>query len=377
MNSVGFLLLFALTAAVTFVVVLLAVSLVIHKAVDVARTLVRRKLYDIYSQAAATVLLSEIPIEVRSGKPSEHFAYYDLLLQPLKHDLSVDSKTYLNIKRATLKTVLLDYSQDLSGEARERLTYCFYALGFVDEEIRSMLNRRWWIRANAARALGQFRTRRGMFVLTEALDDRREEVRSQAMKSLIALVGPEALRVILQRAKGISRWQAIELSAEIMKFKQESVPPLLEALSFSDPSVVEFAIEMLAEVGFVDALESIRKIARDGTSVALQLKAIEALGRLGDTRGELLLLQLTLDPDVRIRTKAMDALARIGTPGAAEFVLERVAAGDLPEKIVAVTALNRLGERGKRIVGDLLAGPEPLLRAVAAHVVDGASLSEA
>jgi HEAT repeat protein len=377
MKSIEFLLLFALTTAVTFVVILLAVSLVIHKVVGVARTAVQGKLYDIYAQAATTILLSEIPAEIRSGKPSELFAHYDTLLQPLRRDLLADSKTYLNLKRATLKAVLLNFSQDLSGEARERLTYCFYALGLVDEEILRMRDRRWWVRANAARALGQYRTRRGMFVLTEALDDRREEVRSQATKSLIALAGPEALRDILQRTKGISRWHAIELSAEVMRFKQESVPLLLEALNYTEPSVVEFAIEMLAEVGFVDALEPIRKIARGGASATIQLKAIEALGRLGDTRGELLLLQLTLDPDARIRMKAMEALAKIGTPGAAEFLLERVAAGSVPEKIVAVTALHRLGERGKRIVDDLLTGPEPLLRSVAAHVVDGASAARA
>jgi HEAT repeat protein len=272
-----------------------------------------------------------------------------------------------------LKGVLLDFSQDLSGEARERLTYCYYALGFVDEEIRRMRDRRWWVRANAARALGRYRARRGMFVLTDALEDKREEVRSQAMKSLIALAGPEALRDILQRSKGISRWHAIELSAEVAKFKAESVPLLLEALSYSEPSAVEFAIEMLAEVGFVDAVEPIRKIARGGVPANLQLTAIEALGRLGDTRGELLLLQLTLDPNVHIRMKAMDALARIGTPGAAEFVLERVAAGELPEKIVAVRALNRLGERGRRIVRDLLNGSVPQLRSVAAHVIDFAA----
>ncbi len=370
MNSWELLLVFAVTAGVTFFVILLSVGLVIYKVASTAHAALRGKLYALYSNAASEFLLAELPATLFKGKPSNLFAAYESLLEPLKKDLSFAGRFYRTTKWDTLKSVLLDYSQDVTGEARERLTYAFYSLGFADEAIRRIGEKQWWVRARAAKQLGQYRVRRGMFVLTVALDDSRDEVRSQAVQSLISLAGPQALRTIFLHIKRISRWLAIELSAEVMRYGPESVPYLLEALDVPEPSVVEFAVEMLAEVGFVDAVEPIRKIARAYPSLSVRLKAIEALGRLGDTRAELLLLQLTLDPDRQIRLKSMEALARTGSPGAADFLLERIADGDVEEKICAASAIERMGEKGKRILEDMRRSAEPLLGAVADHVQD-------
>jgi len=43
-----------------------------------------------------------------------------------------------------------------------------------------------------------------------------------------------------------------------------------------------FSIEMLAEIGFVEAVEPLLAMARGYPNIVIRSKAIEALGRLGD-----------------------------------------------------------------------------------------------
>lgn len=356
-------------AAATFVVVA-SIILVIHKAVNTRTLRKREKLYQYYSGVFAENLLEDLPVLRTSSKPSDKFKQFDSLIEPVKDKLNEMSWRGKKNHRAALKKVLIDFAQDVSGEASERLVYFFHSLGFVDDELKLMQSRHWWIRAQAARDLGLLRARKAITALTAALEDENHDVRLQAMQSLVALVGVAALEAIFRISRNLSQWTKIELSIIIMKSKEEGVPYLMDALRSPDKSVVVFAIEMLAEIGFVSAVEPLIIIFQQTMDPLIQLKATEALGRLGDERAEHVLMQAAQHPLPHVRIKALEALGRLGSSTAIPLLMSRTQVSDFIETITATRALGALGQEGHKQLKTLTKSNDKNIRAIAAQVME-------
>ena len=75
------------------------------------------------------------------------------------------------------------------------------------------------------------------------------------MQSLLMIGGVSALHNIFHLSKSISQWTAVELSVIIREYREEAAQYLLESLSSARPSVVLFSITLLAQIGFVNAVE--------------------------------------------------------------------------------------------------------------------------
>ncbi|HLF20161.1 MAG TPA: HEAT repeat domain-containing protein, partial [Bacteroidota bacterium] len=192
----------------------------------------------------------------------------------------------------------------------------------------------------------------------------------QAMQSLIVLGGVSSLQTILRTSKNISQWTAIELSIIVMDFKEEAVPYLIEALGSDDQSVVLFCIEMLAEIGFVSAVETLRAMARDYPNTVIRAKAVEALGRLGDQRAEEMLLDLLRNPVPNLRCKAIEALGKIGVAAAIPTLTELLRKGPLQEKILAARSIASAGPEGILFLTSLTNLENELVRDVARQVLE-------
>ncbi len=361
-----------LTAAATFLVVVTSLGLVIHKAAN-ARILRRRqRLYAHYSGILAEILLVDPPALPSGVRSNSQFKQYELLITPLKEELARLSRSQRAFHRNTLRQVMVDLARDLTGETSTRLVYFFYTLGFVSEQIALVRHRHWWIRAQAARDLGLLRTRRALAALTAALQDPHPDVREQAMKSIVMLSGVESLRTIFRMMHSMSTWTAVELSVVVMQYKEQAVPYLVESLSVKDESVVLFCIEMLAEIGFVSAVEPLRILAEEYPNIAIRAKAIEALGRLGDERAETMLLHTASGSNLKLRLKAMEALGRMGVPRSVSVLKHRVLDGQLTEKLVAARALAANGPAGMKVLHQLVATEKGLSRAVCEQAVEEA-----
>jgi HEAT repeat protein len=372
MISIEFLIVISLAVGATFFVSVVSMGLVVNKWVEQRVSRSREQLYRYYSGLLADLLLQPLPDLSSSRRKSALFDQYEELLGPVKSGLSWSSLARKGLHRAAIRKVLIDFSTDLTGESMDRLQYFFYSLDFVDEEIRLLDSKHWWIRAQAARNLGLLRARRGNTALTRALEDRHDDVRNQAMQSLVVLVGVEALGTIFQMMKGLTRWTALGLSIIVRRFEDKSLPYLTSALKSSDQSVVLFAIEMLSEIGFVEAVNPLVAIAEAYPNVMIRSAAIVALGRLGDERSEPLLRELLANPYPTIRSSAVRALERVGSPASIPQLKERVMVGDVPERISAARALAKSGKSGLEELRMLAKHPDNLVHGVALHVLEEA-----
>src|SRR3990172_5381361 len=369
MLSIEFLIVIALAVGATFFVIVVSVGMIINKWIELRQSRSTERLYRYYSGLLADLLLQPLP-ELSGSRKSAVFDQYESLLAPVKSGLSWSSRARKGLHRTAIRNVLIDFARDLSGESLDRLQYFFYSFGFVDEEIALLGSRHWWVRAHAARNLGLLRARRGTPALTAALTDDHDDVRNQAMQSLVALVGVEALRTIFQMVKGLSRWTTLELSIIVRQFEEKSIPYLIEALQYKDQSVILFSIEMLAEIGFVSAVEPLVAMAQDYPNVIVRSKAIEALGRLSDERSEPLLRDLLSNPYPLIRSSAVKALERVGSPGSIPRLKERITSGDIQERISAARALAKSGNAGLEELRLFTDHSESLVKAIALHVLE-------
>lgn len=357
----------ALAIGATFFVVAVAVGLLINKVVEGRRSKKKEQLYDFYSRLFADILLQPVPEEAREEALP---MYYESLLGQIKSGLSWSTPARKRLHRSVIRSVLLDFSSDLSGESMNRLQYFFASLEFIRDELDQLKSRKWWHRAQAARDLGLLGSPSAAEALMALLEDGHADVRNQAMQSLVKIVGVESLRPILQKARGISRWVSLELSLIVKDFEERAYPYLVEALSYSDRSVVVFAIEALSLAGFVTAVEPLMNVAETYPNTHVRAKAIEALGRLGDQRAEELLVRLLRNPYPSLRASATRALERIGSPTAVPLLSERLVTGPAHERLSAARALAKSGEAGMERLREASRDQDSILRAVALQVLE-------
>lgn len=369
--KVEFLIEIFLAAAATFFVVVTSIGLVIHKATNIQKLRRRQRLHTEYSELLANALLRSLPSLPHGPRMSTISEQYESLIEPIKHKLENLSPRRKKIHREALRLSLIDFARDLSGETSDRLVYFFSSFGFVDDEINLLKSKHWWVRAQAAHDIGLLHAKRGIAALTEALEDSHPDVRNQAIESLAVLVGVNALGTILRLSKNISSWVASELSVIVMRFKETAVPFLIKALDSSDKSVVIFSIEMLAEIGFVSAVEPLMEIALNHPNTIARTKAVEALGRLGDERAESILCKLAQHPlSHLLRIRAIEALGRIGSPSAIPLLLRRIRAGTLEEKIATARAVATAGPDGLGVLRSLKSDSESLVRDIVLQVLE-------
>lgn len=367
---IEFIILVALAVGATFFVIVVAVGLLVNKWVEMRQARSREKLYQLYSAMFAEFLLQ--PIE----EPPEGFhsvamiERYEELIEPIKNGLAWSTPSRKSLHRQTIRQVLIDFSRDLSGESMDRLVYFFESFAFADDIIKLLESKKWWVRAQAARDLGLLRARNSLPGLTKALQDEDLDVQSEAIQALVMLVGVEGLRTIFRLTTNLSRWATLQLSVIVKQYEEESFPYLIEALRSPNTSVVLFAIEMLAEIGFVSAVEPLMEMVRTYPNVVIRSRAAVALGRLGDQRAEPLLHELLSNPYPAIRASATRALERVGSPASVPLLRERLEEGSIPDRVSAARALAKSGEAGMEKLHGLVEGSDDLLKRIALQVIE-------
>jgi hypothetical protein len=369
------LIILAIVAAVVSIVV--SVAVVARKSLHEKRAARLQRLHQMYSARFAELLLCALDPVTVERRAQSVFTLYDDLLQPLQLELSGLTPKARKLHHDVMRIVLLDFARDLTGESFDRLVYFFEALSLARHELERLRHRSWWIRAEAANTLGRMRSRSAIPGLTAALKDPHPDVRLQAMQALVILNGVESLKTILENSRSLSQWTTIELSVVVAKFQSTAVQYLIEGLSLSDRSIVLFCVEMLAQIGFVSAVEPLLELTDRNPDPEIQAKAIEALGRLGDMRATGVLGRYLRHHERSLRLKALDAVGRIGGEHALSSIEPFLRSTDFDEKLAAARALASLGTGGLERLRIVVSDTDVLAGAIALQVLEETGFLEA
>ena len=223
----------------------------------------------------------------------------------LEHLAAADSGAH----RAAIGHLLVNPLQALSGVLVERAGLAVERLGLADAWIRALRDRRWWRRAEAARALGLARAPRGQEALVAALADEHSEVRAAAVEALGRLGNADVLPLLIAQLRDSARHQRVRVIEALRGFGAE-------------------AAQALAQYG--------EDTPDDRPLIA------DVLGWIGSGAALDVLLGWCDDPNPETRAAAWRAIGTIGVGDRTFYYALRAIGDDVPEvRAMAARALGR------------------------------------
>jgi len=246
--------------------------------------------------------------------------------------------------RDLLGGLLLATLRVTTGDIVPRLRDAAQALGLIERWTAAMEDRRWWVRAEAVRALGLVRHHDSMDRLIRALDEPHEEVRAAAVDALGRIGDPACGPILLARLPDESRHQRARVVEAIRSLGPSMMPILLEhARAHADDTAM--TIDILGVVGGTMAIDSLLEWS-SSEHPAVRAAALRAIGSIGlDDRSYFYALRGLDDEDADVRGMAARGLGRSGRQTAVPYLAAHLDDAWLVAAHCA-SGLRRLGSAG-------------------------------
>ena len=250
--------------------------------------------------------------------------------------------------RAIVASLLLEPLRVAEGSLPGRAHRAAETLGIIKEWEAALTGRRWWLRADAAVALGLVRATSAVEPLIRALDDPYEEVRAAAVEALGRIGDNRAIVPLVARFGEQSRHQRVRLVDALQHFGDDAVPPLL-AHAHDHPADLAAIADLLGNAEAAGAIPQLIEWSVDDRE-AVRSAAIRAIGAIGvDERAYYHVLRALNDETASVRAAAAFALGRSGREEAAPYLADRL--GDQWQVAAqSARALSRLGHAGRGVL---------------------------
>lgn len=252
-------------------------------------------------------------------------------------------------RRLAAADLLLRPLRSIRGDLIERSRDALVRLGLRDLWLGRLHNRRWWVRCEAAQALGLIAEPQAVGLLTRSLDDDHEEVRAAAIEAL-GRIGDESTLAVLvaqlqaprhQRTRVVSalRHFGPAASAALVRWSQEASP---------DRRMVAAVLGQLASAAGLDTLTG----WSGDPDAALREACYRAIGDIGlDERAYYFALRALGDPHPAVRAMAARALGRSGRGDASRYLAAHLA-DEWTVAAHSAAALKQLGAPGLQYLTD-------------------------
>jgi hypothetical protein len=248
--------------------------------------------------------------------------------------------------RGIQSALLLEPLRVTAGRAPERALHIATVLGLRQQWTAALGDRRWWVRADAAGALGLVRCPEATASLAQTLDDPYDEVRAAAIEAVGRMADPSSIPDLVRRLNDQSRHQRVRLVQALHQFGAAAVGPVIEHGRRSPEERAQVA-ELLGSLGAASALDELLAWVGDERP-AVRAAVWQAIGQIGvDDRAYYHLLRGLNDAAEPVRAAAAWALGRSGRQDAAVYLAGRL---DDEWLVAAQTAraLRALGPAGRR-----------------------------
>lgn len=249
--------------------------------------------------------------------------------------------------RAPVARLLLSYAQlvQVAPEQATLLTL-FRSIGAVEGALRQSRDWRWWVRAGAARQLGQMRDPLTLNRLKELLQERHAEVRTAALWAILQLPVEPSVDLMERMVARGGLVSGLRVATLFLDAGRRVVPALSAFLAAVE--VVEVPAEVLLLAGELHAFasEPALLMALRAPNPSVRQAGCQALGRLESPNAFAGLVAALGDPAWPVRAAAAEALGRIGDPAALAPLRSALAEPNPTALLAIASALGRLGPAG-------------------------------
>ncbi len=277
--------------------------------------------------------------------------------------------------RRVAEAVLLDAARLVRGEARDRVTAAFEALGSVRDAILGLRSQRWWKRAESAERAGLMGSQSAVEPLVAALGDDEGEVRIRAARALGLVRGSTSIRPLVGALADPNRWSAIRVAEILIGVGPEAVGELLAAYDRLPVAGRVSALDILGRIRSLEAVPLLKRTLND-QHPDLRARAAYALGLIGDPAFVAVLIEALRDVEWPVRATAAKAIGRIGGRAAIPALCEALKDRQWWVRANAGEALRLLGPEGRDALIAMLEADDTYARhqAVAqleeGHIID-------
>ena len=246
-------------------------------------------------------------------------------------------------RRHAAAELLLAPLRSIAGDVIERSRDALTRLGLRDQWLDRLDDRRWWVRCEAAQALGLIAEPDAVAPLVGRLEDDHEEVRAAASEAL-GRIGDESVLAVLVAQLQNPRHQRARVVSALRRFGPAASPALIRWSREEAPDR-RIVAEVLGQIGSSAGLDTLTGWAGD-PDPALRESCFRAIGDIGlDERAYYFALRALGDPHPAVRAMAARALGRSGRTDASRYLAARMA-DEWTVAAHSAAALKQLGEPG-------------------------------
>lgn len=246
-------------------------------------------------------------------------------------------------RRHAAAELLLAPLRSIAGDVIERSRDALTRLGLRDQWLERLSDRRWWVRCEAAQALGLIAAPEAVAPLAARLDDDHEEVRAAATEALGRIGDASVLAVLVAQLQN-PRHQRARVVSAIGRFGPAASAALVR-WSHEESSNRQVVAEVLGQIGSSAGLDTLTGWAGD-PDPALRETCFRAIGDIGlDERAYYFALRALGDPHPPVRAMAARALGRSGRVDCGRHLAARLA-DEWTVAAHSAAALKQLGEPG-------------------------------
>lgn len=231
------------------------------------------------------------------------------------------------LEMEVLEELLLEYSNIISGEGKERLLSISRQTGILEKNLELMHKRSWWKQAMGAYFIGQVEAKEGVPILLEKIDSKEQELSYIAKRSLIKISGTKYLEQIMEKEV----YSGIKTKNRVMSLIEnieEDIYPTMEKLFDRENTFLSIiALESLGNRKDERVIPYIKKyIFNQEKELRISsIKAAMSIGDIGDDEYFWYLLKLENDESWEVRAffakllgifkriESVDVLARLLT----------------------------------------------------------------
>jgi HEAT repeat protein len=246
-------------------------------------------------------------------------------------------------RRLAAADLLLRPLRSITGDLIERSRDALVRLGLRDLWLARLHDRRWWVRSEAAQALGLIAEPKAVPSLTQSLDDDHEEVRAAAIEAL-GRIGDESTLAVLVMQLQTPRHQRARVVSALRNFGPAASAALVRWSHEVSPDR-QMVAAVLGQLGSSAGLGTLTGWSGD-PDAALRVACYRAIGDIGlDERAYYFALRALGDPHPAVRAMAARALGRSGRADASPYLAAHLS-DEWTVAAHSAAALKQLGEPG-------------------------------
>jgi hypothetical protein len=167
---------------------------------------------------------------------------------------------------------------DLEGDVSQRLRGLYLSLGLHKVSLGKVRRGKWFVKIQGFRELANMDVEEAITVIRPYINHTRDELRSEAMISLVRLDKESPFRFLTELSAPFTRWEQLNVFAIARKY-QVKIPQFSHWFNHENPTVVMFALTMTGIYQQYDATAEIITLVGHSDAVIRRL-AIRLTGEL-------------------------------------------------------------------------------------------------